>query len=481
MVDTKNGAGLSTWSAQECPFTIGYSPRALDDIRLAVVDAFFSLPRGGAEIGGILCGNWDGERLTITDYAALDCEHAFGPSFALSPRDEAQLAALLAASAGNGLRPVGWYHSHTRSEIFLSDADQGIHRRFFPEPWQVALVLKPHTFHPARAGFFFRDDSGGIHAEASYGEFVLEPLAVKPAPSGAPAKVELEPAPDPVPEPMLLSRSDPEPASPALPAQPKWDMPPGLSLPANPDVLPPKDHARDLGETGREACPTGPAEPEEPVAPAPLPTFLKVPARPPRRWPMVVAAALLACCALGAAAYWKRDLWLPRVSAVVQRRPPAPAPPPPLGLNTIDSAGQLQIRWDRNSPLVQRATGGALSIGAGGPARQEIPLDKAHLLSGVFTFARQTERVDVSLSLTQPDGRSSREVTMFVGKLPDTKPVEDPAAQEQRANLTKQVAKMQTDLDAEIARNAKLQKSMDQMSKQLRNQQRSRLLNQIPK
>jgi hypothetical protein len=195
---------------------------------------------------------------------------------------------------------------------------------------------------------------------------------------------------------------------------------------------------------------------------------------------MVVAALLLTCCALGAAAYWNRDLWLPRVLAVAPRRAPAPLPPPPLGLNTIDSEGQLQVRWDRNSPLVQRATGGVLSIGAGGPSRQEIPLDKAHLLSGVFTFARQTERVDVSLGLTQPDGHSSREVTMFVGKLPDEKPVEDPAVQEQRDNMAKQVAKMQTDLNAEIARNGKLQKSMDQLSKQLRTQQRSRLLNQAP-
>jgi proteasome lid subunit RPN8/RPN11 len=469
MTDSKDGAelstelptGLSTWSAPECPFNIDYSPRALDDIRLAVVDAFFSLPRGGAEIGGILCGHWDGQRLNITDYAALDCEHAFGPSFALSPRDETQLASLLAASAGNSLRPVGWYHSHTRSEIFLSDADQEIHRRFFPEPWQVALVLKPHTFNPTRAGFFVRDSGGGIHAEASYAEFVLSPLAVKPAPSGAPAKVELEHASDPVPEPMPLSQSAPKLASPLPASPPQWDRPPGLSLPDNPDVLPPKDQARDLGETG-EAYPTEPA-------------------RPSRRWPMVVAAVLLVCCALGAAAYWKRSLWLPRVMAMTQRRAPAPVAPPPLGLNTIDSDGQLQIRWDRNSPFVQRATGGVLSIGAGGPSRQEIPLDKAHLQSGGFTFARQTERVDVSLGLTQPDGRSSREVTMFVGKLPDRTPAVDPAVQEQHDNLTKQVAKMQTDLDSATARNATLQKSMDQLSKQLRTQQRNRLLNQIPK
>jgi hypothetical protein len=83
--------------------------------------------------------------------------------------------------------------------------------------------------------------------------------------------------------------------------------------------------------------------------------------------------------------------------------------------------------------------------------------------------------------LKQPDGRSPREVTTFVGKLPEAKPAEDPAVLEQRDNLAKQVAKMQTDLDAQDARNSKLQKSVDQLSKQLRNQQRGRLINQIPK
>src|SRR6516162_3893110 len=108
---------LAQWSAPECPFTIEYSPRILDDIRLTVVDAFFSLPRGGAEIGGILLGDYRPGRLAITGYAALDCEHAYGPSFTLSPPDEARLKTLLAQHAGgaDGMRPVGWYHSHTRS------------------------------------------------------------------------------------------------------------------------------------------------------------------------------------------------------------------------------------------------------------------------------------------------------------------------------------------------------------------------------
>ncbi len=119
----------------ECPFTIESSARVLDDIRLAVMDAFFSLPRGGAEIGGILLGTFENARLVITGYAALDCEHAYGPSFTLSPPDEARLEELLQPTHANldgGIRPVGWYHSHTRSEIFLSDADLKIHQTIFP-------------------------------------------------------------------------------------------------------------------------------------------------------------------------------------------------------------------------------------------------------------------------------------------------------------------------------------------------------------
>jgi hypothetical protein len=87
MTESGTDSTTLTWSVPECPFTIEASARVLDDIRLAVTDAFFSLPRGGAEIGGILLGKFDHGRLVISDYAALDCEHAYGPSFVLSPPD----------------------------------------------------------------------------------------------------------------------------------------------------------------------------------------------------------------------------------------------------------------------------------------------------------------------------------------------------------------------------------------------------------
>jgi len=40
-------------------------------------------------------------------------------------------------------RIVGWHHTHPRLRVFLSGYDLFIHRHFFPEPWQVALVVDP--------------------------------------------------------------------------------------------------------------------------------------------------------------------------------------------------------------------------------------------------------------------------------------------------------------------------------------------------
>src|SRR5262252_8666525 len=121
MTGSGTDGALIAWSVPACPFTIEYSPRVMDDIRLAVTDAFFSLPRGGAEIGGLLLGQFDGNRLTITDSTPWECEHAFGPSFQISLNDEARLRQVVAAVPKNfpGLQIVGWYHSHTRSEIFF--------------------------------------------------------------------------------------------------------------------------------------------------------------------------------------------------------------------------------------------------------------------------------------------------------------------------------------------------------------------------
>lgn len=171
-------AEVDYWRAPQSSFQIQYSRMVLEQIRLAVVDAYFLVPRGGLEIGGVLLGKHRDRQIEVIDHEPIDCEHAFGPSFSLSLRDQERLKEVLASIRGKsgGLDAVGWYHSHTRSEISLREADLEIHNRYFPESWQVALVVRPSTSQPTRAGFFYRELGGSIHASGSYLEFQLDPL-----------------------------------------------------------------------------------------------------------------------------------------------------------------------------------------------------------------------------------------------------------------------------------------------------------------
>jgi proteasome lid subunit RPN8/RPN11 len=430
---------LAKWTVPECPFTIEYSPRVFDDIRLAVTDAFFSLPRGGAEIGGLLLGRQEAGRIAILDSMAMECEHAFGPSFVLSERDQAKLAELVAAAGRNPhVKPLGWWHSHTRSEIFLSDADLQIHNSFFPEPWQVALVLKPHTFQPMRAGFFFREADGSMHATETYREIVLEPMAIRPAGSaGIPQHA-----------PALVVDTGGRVVNVA-----------GFATPDVPEVEP---------------------EPEAPREIRP-PSFLSGSAEPtsPRRWIGLVAAAFGVTLAI--VGYSTRDRWMPAIETKG-----AAAPGEAISLNTLDQHGQLQVRWNDAAPAVRSARDGNLLILDGG-ATVNVPLDAAHVQSGAFTYARRSERVDVTLVLTGAGGKEVRVATLYSGDAPPPRtsaaaePAGDPKTSEEVDGLQKQNAGLKLELARQIDRNKLLEKGLEELRKVLeREQQRKRLEAQNP-
>ncbi len=180
---------------------------------------------------------------------------------------------------------------------------------------------------------------------------------------------------------------------------------------------------------------------------------------------------------MGAPAYLKRDLWLPHVTA-----PAASAAAAALGVNTVDFDGQLQIRWDRSSPAVLQGTHGILNVTNAGAVPQLITLDHDHLASGVLTVARQSDRVDVSLSVTEPDGNAIREVTSFLGKLPERAPGKQDAAapSQKQTQQAGEITQLRADLDEEIDRNRRLKRDVDFISKQLRDQARARLMKQAP-
>jgi proteasome lid subunit RPN8/RPN11 len=174
---------LRRWSVPQCPFSIDYSEPLLAGI-VREVEAGLNAPKGESETGGVLFGRRREDRIEILAYRTLCCEHALGPGFILSEKDQRHLRELIASAGAvgelNGLQALGWYHSHIRSAIFLSERDLDIHSRYFGAPFQVALVLRPRSDGPFGAGFFFRDLTGSMRTESSYREFILE--TPRPAP-----------------------------------------------------------------------------------------------------------------------------------------------------------------------------------------------------------------------------------------------------------------------------------------------------------
>ena len=179
--EAKPPSEFGCWKDERQPFRIEYAWSVLDEIRIAAVDGYQRLRHGGVEVGGVLFGTHSNGIVRILAVRPIGCEYAHGPRFTLSERDQAALVELLQAPRQDtelqGLEPVGWYHSHTRSEIFLSELDIEYCNRFFPLSWQVALVVRPASLAPVRAGFFFREADGAIHTESSYSEFQLSPPA----------------------------------------------------------------------------------------------------------------------------------------------------------------------------------------------------------------------------------------------------------------------------------------------------------------
>src|SRR5579872_7067198 len=168
-------ATFGTWSAAPSPVTIEYSLVVIEEIRHEVAEGFQKLSRGGIEVGGLLYGVRDGQTVRIMAIRPVTCEHSGGPTFRLSERDRAALHEQIRQDQADprleDLACLGWYVSHTRTEITLAESDLEIFSSFFPQPWQVTLVVRPSRGGNMRAGFFVREPDGVLNASQSYLEF----------------------------------------------------------------------------------------------------------------------------------------------------------------------------------------------------------------------------------------------------------------------------------------------------------------------
>jgi hypothetical protein len=168
-----------SWKADGHPLLVEYSRSVLDSIGVAVTAAFQRGSGVGAETGGVLFGRHGAEFVRIQAWRPLPLEQADASRLALGPMDELNLQRLIQSASTDpklrGLVPVGWTQSTLRRSIALLDAPLEIYKRFFREPWQVVLMIRPSFQRPTMAGFFFRETDGTLRSEVCYREFLLLP------------------------------------------------------------------------------------------------------------------------------------------------------------------------------------------------------------------------------------------------------------------------------------------------------------------
>lgn len=129
----------------------------------------------GVEVGGALVGKWrvdaqTGEHFIVVE-AVLPARHTRQGSVFLTFTQDSLVAIhndLDERYPGRDL--VGWYHTHPRMGVFLSGYDVWLHEHFFPEPWQVALVIEPYA---ASGGFFVRQPDGRLDPQRYFGFYEL--------------------------------------------------------------------------------------------------------------------------------------------------------------------------------------------------------------------------------------------------------------------------------------------------------------------
>jgi proteasome lid subunit RPN8/RPN11 len=127
------------------------------------------------EVGGWLAGRWCRDIDTKVEYVVVEAllpaqQVRSGSTFLTFTHDSqvAMLSALEERYAKKGI--VGWYHTHPRMGLFLSGYDSWLHDHFFPHPWQVALVVEPHSH---TGGFFIRKGDQELDTRRYYGFYEL--------------------------------------------------------------------------------------------------------------------------------------------------------------------------------------------------------------------------------------------------------------------------------------------------------------------
>jgi hypothetical protein len=345
---------FASWRVPQFARAIEYSLEVMEEIRAFACYGLLQRSHSGNEVGGVLFGTRRDDLIRILTWRPIACDHTQGEGLKFSYNDRMNLAVQLEMARQNpdlkDLRPVGWFVSRWGGGVSLSPSHLEIYNGFFPDAWQVALVISTQGGGRARAGFFIREAEDKLLAEASYRCFDLEPLHLSPMAAPQPtytAPVQpMQPAPAPLP-----------PVRASVP-------PPALEIPA-PSFHAPSFHLEEK-----------------------LPTH--------ERWLWAVPVAL--AFAIAAFMLYQRS---------------APAPNTSLALRALSEFKTVQLTWDAGSRAVRDSDHAAMDITDGGKSMQ-ISLSADQLHAGKMAYAPQSGDIGFALTVYPANGDPIHDSTRLI-------------------------------------------------------------------
>jgi hypothetical protein len=378
------------WEVAGKPFTIHVDFDVIDRLSMEVMRGFGAVPRRGAEVGGVLLGTIElSGKLTvrIEDFEMVPCDYKRGPSFLLTDGDTQRLADAVARNAASPDRRfyvVGYFRSHTRDGLGLTEEDVKVFQTHFGDPSHVMLLVRPFATKSSVGAFFFEED-GVFRKESSYLEFPFRrrELGGGNTPSARANAAPLEDAID------------------AAPAEREIETLPEPANPSRGDEGDLREWVKRKGD--RRQGPQGSGPSQDGASPAGRGFKGKW------VWIPLSFIFLLLGIILGFQAALTLNRGDSEQLAVKSLM---------LSLSAQKDADGVVIRWDRRSAAVQHARSGLLQI-QDGDFKKTVPLDARQLKNGSVIYRSTESTVSFRFEvLTQEGGTVSESVEYNPGVIP---------------------------------------------------------------
>jgi outer membrane biosynthesis protein TonB len=359
--------------------SLRFSREALSALTAEIGAGFMSIPRRGAEVGGILAGEmaqkgseWS---VSVDRIIPVSIQYQFGPSWRLSAADKHEFQQLVHKGCQSS-RLIGWFRSNTRPEHEPEEADRQISQTFFPGDQSIFLFCEPSA-------------DGQVKARC----IIVLPRRVEVAFAFEVGKFSRL-------EALFHSRNDD--ASEAAP----------VLAPAIPGPL-----------SG-----TAPAAPRRTLV--------------SRNVKIAVAALAMTASVWYArghvftATTARADAGSMSLVPTAAAASPAPAPATPaplgpradyqLGLRADYQKDSLLIGWNRAAPVLASAASATFRIADAGRTRI-LDLSARELQNGSIVYKPKADEISVELNVTARDGATASQSIRIIGATPEPSSKPEPA------------------------------------------------------